>query len=288
MEKVLIIYFSGMGNTKLLANMAKDEFNAKGYDTKVVDVCSDEVVEINDYNYLVVAYPIYAFNAPGPIISFIKKFNKINNDIKCLILKDSGEYLFWNNASSLQLTSILKKKGIKIFSEYHYLLPYSFVFRHTDYMAYKMLYTLKYLLPLDIDDFLGGKYHKLDRFFLDRPFSFVFRIQRFGGRLNGRFYKVDQDKCIKCNKCINNCPANNIKIKDDKYIFGGKCLMCQRCVVNCPHTAIKAGFFKRWMVGGAYSFKETTEFEVEKKPKYCAKSYKKYFEESVKRGNKIV
>ena len=55
MEKVLIIYFSGMGNTKLLANMAKEQFCSKGYDTKVVDVCSDEAVEINDYNYLVVA-----------------------------------------------------------------------------------------------------------------------------------------------------------------------------------------------------------------------------------------
>ena len=285
MEKVLIIYFTGTGNSKRVAEIAKSEFETKGYEADIVDVCSDRTININDYDNLIISYPIYAFNAPVSIIKYVKRFAKAAKTINCLIIKNSGEYLSLNNASSLQLSSILKRKNIKVLSEYHYLMPYSFVFRHTDYMAYKMISTLNYLLPIDINDYLNGKYHKLHRFIFDRPFSFIFRIQRFGGRLNGRLYKIDYDKCLKCNKCMNNCPGKNITKVDDKYKFGKTCLMCQRCAMYCPSQAIKVGMFQRWRVGGPYSFRETTTFEKEKKPKYCAKSYKKYFLESEERIN---
>ena len=280
-----MIYFSGTYNTKKLVDLTSNTFNNKGYVVKIVDVSKGKVEDTNDYDILVIAYPIYAFNAPYPIINYVKKLNKVSKGIKCLILKDSGEYLSLNNASSLQLERLLKKKNIKVFSEYHYLMPYSFVFRHTDYMAYKMLSTLRQMLPLDIDDFLAGNHHYLKRFIFDRPLSFIFRIQRLGGRLNGRHYKIDYNKCIKCNKCLNNCPAKNITLIEDEYIFGKKCLMCQRCSVNCPRHAISVGFFKKWAIGPAYSFSEVTTYQKEIKPNYCAKSYKRYFEESEKRIN---
>ena len=258
-----MIYFSGTYNTKILVDLTSTIFNNKGYVVKVVDVTQGKVEDLSDFDILVIAYPIYAFNAPSPIIDYVKKLNKVSRDIKCLILKDSGEYLSLNNASSLQLASILNKKNIKVFSEYHYLMPYSFVFRHTDYMAHKMLSIIKERLPLDIDDFLKGNHNYLKRFIFDRPFSFIFRIQRLGGKLNGKHYKIDYNKCIKCNKC----------------------LMCQRCSVNCPKQAISVGFFKKWAIGSSYSFSEVTTYQKEVKPKYCARSYKRYFEESEKRIN---
>ena len=67
---------------------------------------------------------------------------------------------------------------------------------------------------------------------------------------------IDQDKCIKCGKCFNQCPYRAISkierpcaaacgmdaIKSDEYgravIDYDKCVSCGMCLVNCPFGAI--------------------------------------------------
>ena len=280
--KYLGIYFTGTGNTKRVCLKAQAELTARGHTLDLIDVIGDEVIDLEQYNGLFVFYPIYAFNAPKPIIRYVKKIKKLSHEIPCVIMKQSGEHLFWNNASSLYLTSLLKRRNIIVHNEYHYLMPYCFIFRHSDYMAYRMNKVMEGLLPLDLDLFLNGQDVHLKRFFFDRPFAFIFRIQWWGGRFNGRFYKVEKDKCSKCLKCINNCPSQNISLKDGKFKFGGQCLMCQRCIMYCPNQAIKAGMFNSWRVDVPYTFKETS-YQKEKKPKFCKKNYERYFKESEER-----
>lgn len=282
--KAALIYFSGTGNTKRTLEYAKENIP---FDFDVFDVMNNEVVDMENYDYLMVFYPIYGFNAPKPIIDYVKKIKKTKSEKKCLVMKNSGEHLFWNNASSLLLRRILKRRNIKLKSEYHYLMPYSFIFRHSDYMAYRMDYVAKNLIKIDMNEFLNGKYSKIKRFFLDDLFACILRIQWWGGRFNGRFYKIDETKCIKCMKCVNNCPAKNIKFEDGKFKFGKNCLMCQRCVMYCPKDAFKSlGGFTSWKVSTPYSFKEQTEFQEEKRPKYCKKNYEKYFKTSFEKIEK--
>lgn len=281
--KFLGIYFTGIGNTKIVFDTAKKELEKRGHSLEVVDVLKDEVKNVEDFDGLFVFYPIYGFNCPKPIIQYVKKIKKCSKPVKCFIMKQSGEHLFWNNASSLYLTSLLKRRNIKVVFETHYLMPYSFIFRHTDYMAYRMRKTMEGLLPLDLELILKGeKEVHMKRFFFDRPFAFILRIQWWGGRFNGLFYKVQKKKCIKCMKCVKDCPAHNIKYVEakDKFKFGYQCLMCQRCIMYCPKQAIKVGMFNSWRVDEPYSFKEQLEFQKERHPKYCKKNYERYFKES--------
>ena len=212
--KYLGIYFSGIGNTKIVCDTAKKELEKRGHSLEVVDVLKDEVKRPEDYDGLFIFYPIYGFNCPKPIIRYVKKIQKCSKEVKCFIMKQSGEHLFWNNASSLYLTSLLKRRNIKVVFENHYLMPYSFIFRHTDYMAYKMDTVMKGLVPLDLKDFLSGKEVHIKRFFLDRFFAWVLRIQWWGGRINGKHYKIDKNKCVNCMTCVNNCPSKNIAYKE--------------------------------------------------------------------------
>ena len=282
--KYLGIYFTGTGNSKRVLDTAKKYLVSHGHELEEVDVTKDEVKNINDYDGLFVFYPIYAFNAPKPIIKYVKKLAKAEKEIPCVIMKQSGEHLFWNNASSLYLTSLLKRRHIIVKNEYHYLMPYCFIFRHSDFMAYRMKNVMEHLVPMDLDDFFDGKEVHLKRYFMDRFVSFLFRIQWWGGRFNGRFYKVEKNKCVKCMKCINDCPAHNIFYdeKKDKIRFKGQCLMCQRCIMYCPKKAIKVGMFNSWRVDEPYTFKEA-EYQKEKKPNFCKKNYQRYFEVNEKR-----
>ncbi len=276
--KAALIFFSGTGNTKRTLEFAKTNLP---FECDTFDVIKDDVVNMANYDYLMIFYPIYGFNAPKPIIDYVKRIKKIEQNRPCLVMKNSGEHLFWNNGSSLHLRNILKRRNITLVSEYHYLMPYSFIFKHSDYMAYQMITTAEQLIKLDMDDFLNGNYVKIKRFFLDSAFAFFLRIQWWGGRFNGRFYKIDNSKCIKCMKCVNDCPVHNITFKDNKFKFGKECLMCQRCVMYCPKDAFKSlGFFTSWEVNKPYSFKEQKVFQKEVRPRYCKKNYQKYFEQS--------
>ena len=283
--RFLAIYFTGTGNSKRVIDEINYSLASFSSTMDIVDVTKDEAKDINDYDGLIISYPIYGFNAPKPIIAYVKKMVKANEQKPCLIMKQSGEHLFWNNASSLYLTSLLKKRNIKVTNEYHYLMPYSFIFRHSDFMAYRMDNVMKGLIPLDLTDFFNKKEVHMKRFFLDRFFAWVLRIQWWGGRFNGRFYKVEKDKCIKCMKCVKECPAHNIIMEDGKFKFKGQCLMCQRCIMYCPRHAIKVGMFNSWRVDQPYTFKEAP-YQKEKKPNYCKKNYIKYFKVSEERIEK--
>jgi len=58
------------------------------------------------------------------------------------------------------------------------------------------------------------------------------------------FYKtfpiqVDKDVCVKCMRCVDNCPVGAILVESDvPVIHPEQCQSCQRCVAFCPVHAI--------------------------------------------------
>ena len=99
--KYLGIYFTGTGNTKIVCFKAKEELEKLGHSLDVVDVIKDEAKSIENYDGLFIFYPIFGFNCPKPIIRYVKKIKKLNKKMPAVIMKQSGEHLFWNNASSV-------------------------------------------------------------------------------------------------------------------------------------------------------------------------------------------
>lgn len=53
--------------------------------------------------------------------------------------------------------------------------------------------------------------------------------------------KIDISKCVSCRECARNCPADAIKMVDDKaHLLDPKaCIDCCLCAINCPVEAIK-------------------------------------------------
>lgn len=62
-------------------------------------------------------------------------------------------------------------------------------------------------------------------------------------RFNKRSYRVLNEDCIKCGKCVKACPADAILWEDKKehpIIIKNECLLCGKCKEVCPTDAIKA------------------------------------------------
>lgn len=275
--KILICYFSGTGNTRKVVNKYVDSFVRCGCEVDTYKIEENNFTyNVDDYDYIGIGYPVHAFNAPSIILEFAKTLKEVKGK-RVFIIKTSGEPLKLNNISSIKLKKILNQKGYDVTNEYHYVMPYNIIFRHTDNMAYKMWTTAQEVIPIDCKEILRNVPAELDSVFMGSFIAWLFRIEFWGGRFNGKRYKVN-DNCIHCNKCVNTCPTHNITVENGEFHFGKNCIMCMRCSFFCPKSAIKIGLFEKWKVNGAYNFNNPNNYEDEVHKKYCKKAYIKYFD----------
>lgn len=286
MKNAIIYVFSGTGNTKKACDIYKSEFEKNGVETTLYTVKNgfENLPDPNNFDYVGFAYPIHGFNAPYIMLDLAKALPRANGTKQYFVVKTSGEPLKVNNVSSIKFNDIMKRKGYVPFSEYHYVMPYNMIFRHTDEMAVRMKYTLDNLAPIEAREVLCGVEHKLSKVPFGRFVAWVVRIEQPAMKVNGRFFKVDDNKCIKCGTCAKNCPVGNIKTDGNgKFSFGGDCVMCTRCSFNCPTNAFDIGMLNGWKVNGRYSYKLSEKPEEDKHAWYCQKAYKRYFEEAQKK-----
>lgn len=288
--KIGIYYFSGTGNTELTVKKWAEE--AKKHDIecdliKISDI-SDEKVDVSAYDKVGIAYPIHAFNAPRIVWKFATKIEKLADKKPAFIIMVSGEYMNMNHSSDYKVARILKRRNIIIESEYHYLMPYNMIFRHTEKRAYDMYKTMNALSELDVKEYLvENKPHKLKKHLSVHFFIWLIRVEQLYAPFYGKMLRIKKKKCIKCMKCVNSCPVKNIEFKDGKFKFHWHCTLCSRCSFNCPTNAFNTGFLLLWKVNGKYKFAEPEIEEVDKHKRYCKKSYARYYKEAEERLSQI-
>lgn len=78
--------------------------------------------------------------------------------------------------------------------------------------------------------------------------QFMFRPKVHWGKI-----EIDQEKCVGCGQCTDNCPGKVPVVEEGKARMGREeCITCSNCVVTCPEEAItiketfyvEEGFYK--------------------------------------------
>lgn len=263
---VLLLYYTGTFNTRYLSNKIKQQLEQDGDVVTLYEInpLKTEKLDFSGYDMLGLGYPIYGFAAPWPFLKFIRA-QRFPRGLKTFIYKNSGETYHDNDASSLFVLRKLRRCHVDIRNEYHFGMPYNIHFKYEDQFVKEQLVMNDKLLKImlyELRNNIGNmKHYKL------RPrliTAVVARPQYIGGDVNSFLYRVDKDKCINCNKCIQNCPTKNIyRDKNDNICFHHNCLMCMRCSMHCPKDAIYIGFLDKWgwRVNGAYNFKRIEQME---------------------------
>ncbi len=277
--KIVCCCFSGTGNTKHACEALLSELEKRGHMTSFCPIRADaDRPETDGCDCLIVGYPVHGFNAPKPVLKFLKSLKKTKNATPCYLLRTSGEPLRLNDASGITPRRILKKKGYRVLGEFHYVLPYNIIFRHSDGMASRMELDLMRRLPEDAERVAALSERRVKVGPFRRFVSLVCRVEHTAMPVIGRHFKVTE-KCIGCGKCALVCPQGNIRMEQSKPRFGKTCAGCMGCAFSCPQDAVRPSLFNGWKVNGAYSFDAppATDEEV---CKYCRKAYLRYFHES--------
>lgn len=278
--KVLFTVFSASGNTLRVAKLFSERLSERGAECETVRIREDMAApDVASADTLVIGYPVHGFNAPQNVVDFAKGLPECENKVY-YIIKTSGEPLHVNDASSRILDRILKKKGYIKRGEFHYVMPYNMIFRHSDDMAALMWQAARNTAPADADKIFAGEEAQLKAGLLAVMTRFVVAVEHKAMPYLGRLFKAKKEKCISCGKCAKLCPMLNIEMKDGLPVFGKNCIGCTACSFNCPADAISIGVLNGWRVNGAYKFAPPREGLTRKDVcNYWRGSYIRYFRE---------
>ncbi len=271
MSDMGIYVFSGTGNTYRCAAALQEKLAGYGEDAQIHRIEEENGAPLE--KDLVLCYPVHGFNAPRIMIRFCKGLRNGTGNI--WFLKTSGEPLRLNDSSSAQLARILKRKGYTVKGEFHYVMPYNMIFRHSDEMAALMWRTAQERIPDAARQIAEGKGRPAKPGAAAKTMAGLCRIEHGFFPVNGRLFRVDSKHCIKCMKCVKDCPVSNIRYEDGRFRFGGNCTECTRCSFGCPAGAIHIGILDFMRVNGPYDFEADPEKAVP--GRYCRKAYERYF-----------
>lgn len=273
--RILLCIFSGTGNTRKVGAFFADVLRGLGHEADVALIREDvPMPAIEGYDTLVIGYPVHAFNAPKPVLAFLKRLPKAQKPV--YLLRTSGEPSKINDASGISPKRILKKKGYDVRGEFSYVMPYNIIFRHSDKMAIRMWKAALCKIPKDAALLAEGGTSLRKVGPLRRTAAAVVRIEHPAMPILGRTFRVNRKKCVGCASCVAACPLGNITMKNGIPKFGGHCVGCMACAFGCPEDAVRISLLNLWRVNGQYSF-EGEPAADEEVCRYCRKMYLNYF-----------
>jgi len=252
--KVLIIYFSGTGNTKVLAQGYKTVFEKRGHEVSILSI--EEGTNLPEHDILVVGGPIYAGNMPDELINWVRKnIKKVTAPKQAIVYSSSAGLLNANGVKSIGKKLI--NKGYTLVDSTTFEMPRNFYIdkyeptpealqkQHFESAVEKLIQSVNkvnrhkdeanYETNSNTQDNITTETVGIEIKESVMMIDFFADLFRMMAKSMGKSFQINE-KCIGCGVCEKNCPKENIDFKEKKYY--NQCMLCTRCIHNCPVNAI--------------------------------------------------
>lgn len=250
--KISIYYFTGTGNSRLVAEWVKNQTEENGGLAIMTNIAKTDRINIPQPpkdSLVVFISPIHGFNYPPVMVNFIARFPKGKNKV---LLMNTRAGMLIGKFITPGLTGVafffssllLKLKGYTTVGMIPVDLPSNWISVHPGLNSR----TIKYLHEQNLlrvrkavgKVLVGGKNFKaLREVVQDILISPISVLYYFIGRFFfAKTYYASSD-CDNCNLCIKNCPVKAIKEVDGRPFWTFKCESCMRCMSNCHKKAIE-------------------------------------------------
>jgi flavodoxin/ferredoxin len=263
MKTVGIFYFSGTGNTEIIAEMIREAFAEQAY--KVDMIRMEDVLKSNNsirpeaYDILGIGCPVLGFSSPQIVRDFIRRLPPISskeNSRKVFVFRTAGGVAPVNYQASKPMIRQLAAKGYHVFYERIFSISSNWIFKFDDDVILKLYEaSRKKAVRLCCEVMQGHK--RLLKTSVPRKvlMESVMLAVRPIFRVIGKDYVVDAS-CTHCGRCVAHCPSGNIREINGKIKFGLSCNSCMRCLYSCPKKAIRFRTLSFFAVPGGYNIKQ--------------------------------
>lgn len=232
----MIIYFTGTGNSKFVADFFADKLN-------------DSIISINDViknnktlscesktPYIIVA-PIYAWRFPLIVEEILQNAQlKGNRTVYCVATmgENSGN-------TDKCLEKLFTAKGMRFKGFTGIAMQNNYLLMETMPDKTTVKEGINFILPKL--EAVAEKIQRGDSLKKDdkTPFAALMTgVVNWGFNtfmLKNQKYSVNE-RCTACGKCADICPTNNISINNKTAVFDKNCMACFACLHHCPMEAI--------------------------------------------------
>lgn len=263
---ILILYFSGTGNTELISKELSQRFELKGYNVELVSLEDEEKIRNLELKDKIVGFgfPVYKFTYPDIFNKYLEIINKKAQNNNCFLFSTFARF---NADSFSELMRKLDKKSFYIIAAEGFKSPSCGISARKDEtdFEYKSVMFFEDNIHLKLDSFVDKIIWQLSapkskKAFMYNPLSGLkLKIIEDIEKTKYPKLQIDRAKCSLCFLCVKKCPENNfltqgnhVDIIDDK-----NCLHCLRCMNHCPSNSISFG---RLTIGeNRYTLKKRNE-----------------------------
>ncbi len=243
---ISLYYYSGAGNTKFIAKKIANNLK-KNHKVNFIKITETSIRNVKIGDMYIIGFPVYDLTSPQLVKDLIANIQDENKPISYFCTK-----AFVSANSIEELSELGKKKNLQTTSTLELYMPATDIlafFAKANSLSEKII---KFFHSRNIDK-------KIDKFILNifknktinvtqKWYTYLsFLIpQKTKNDFHAQYTKYvpefysQTDICIKCMKCVKECPRDNIRF--DEYIkFDLNCDMCLHCVYHCPTQSIQIG-----------------------------------------------
>lgn len=241
--KTAIFYFSGTGNTELIARCFKQVLQGRGCMTdlfRMEDVLRGKsTVNYGDYGLIGLGHPVYGFGASRLAGEFAEQLPEVKGT-RAFVFKTASSPHYINYCASNGLLKSLNEKGYMAFHNSLLAMPCNFYVKYDERLNKQLYLTALKKVEIYAEEIVCGiPRHLKGNAVLEKILRKVAHWEeKQAGKAFGKGLQASA-ACTKCLKCVRSCPAGNISCDEEKGItFGTDCLLCMRCIYSCPQQAI--------------------------------------------------
>ncbi|MDP3386002.1 MAG: EFR1 family ferrodoxin [Eubacteriales bacterium] len=249
MDKAVIFYFSGTGNTWWVTKKIAESLKSREISTDIHSIENISLEEadtlISMSKYVGFGYPIYGSDLPETMKNFMSNLQPVDQKNTFLFCT---QWLFSGDGTR-NGASFIKDKGFFVRWSEHFFMPNNISITNSVFSRFytndgtkhkkRLTHSLNRanILADKISNSITSK-----RGYGVLPVLFGL-IQRFPYRI--MFPKLRNDisinytRCILCERCVNNCPVDNLEIVQGEVSARGQCILCLRCYNFCPVGAVQ-------------------------------------------------
>lgn len=231
----MILYFSGTGNSKYVANVISKE-------TRDEVLSINERLKNNDYSpilsdgEIIIVFPNYCGRMPKVVWEYL---NKVDIQGKAIRFVCTCFQSGWN--ASKYCKKLAENKKLTYLGTKSVKMPQGYVANYNipnQEDADKQVTEATPSIIEIANTIINGVPFKDEKSSLKGKFMTNIMAQMFYPMMvSAKGFKCDGN-CVSCGRCEMACPLNNIKIVDGKPQWGEKCTHCMACINTCPQKAI--------------------------------------------------
>lgn len=235
----IIFYFTGTGNSKAVADQLKEQMINQGMTVSIEAIKKDTgLIDLNQYESIGFVYPVYYLHMPNLVNSFISSLDYKASHYLFAIATYAGSL---GRSLSQAKDIMIANGGEKIYHEAirmpgNYIVEYgafptflqNYLLRKSEIKIQKVSNQLlvQRLSPFKRESLVSKLFHNKAK---EKLNSF--------NKMSLNF--VVNDTCTACSKCINQCPADNIRLSSSQVVFSNQCEQCMACIQLCPNRSIE-------------------------------------------------